>query len=1073
MTTKSLYAAALIAAVGLSACDPDQKPTVTLDRARTASPQFEGQGFIPPPRTISDITAILDQQKPDPEKTARLKQIADSEPPSNLPRADLGRWYFERSLAADGIGRVQQRISDLRRAEELLRGTPGPLGIRSLQELSVAELRAGLIKSALENRQRLITTLEARGAPSGVLLVSYCYMATVLSYAGEVQKAEGLVVKAEKQLVDLQTTNKAIFDIYRNDWLANILSAKGAIAENSGRYDEAEKAFRETLDQLSQAEALYPRMLQLGGNPPPAGTYENFRYVGHRLLAATLLRSGRPIEAEIEARRSLLGMLKLRGRYAVETADAVGILAQALAEQGRHVEVERLAAIAVEILESTGHGDSSFRLGNARRDLAQAQANLGRYDQAVQTYKAAERVLSQQPPEVYESLLGTNLSYGVSLLQAGIADAALKVFNAAAARNARLSGTNHLTTAEARGFAGAALVRQGKLADGIEELRQAVPTILSSRSSEEDGDSAGRDRRLKLVLESYMGALVDAQRAGMRLGFDVSAETFRIAEAARSRSVQRALTASSARAAAADPALAELVRRDQDTQKRIDSFQRVLTFVLSTPADQQEPDALASLRRQINELRETRGAARQEIEKRFPEYANLVDPAPTTLEQARAALQPGEALIATYVGDTKTFVWAVPKQGRVAFAAVPVSSATVAQMVTELRRSLDPNARSLGDIPPFDVGAAYILYSALLAPIEAGWRDANSLLIVPHGPLGQLPFSLLVSAPIQVPPDQDGQALFANYKTVPFLARKAAITQLPSVASLRALRSTPSPRGERRAFIGFGDPWFSPQQAADAKGEHQAAQLVTRGANTLVAMRGLPLVRRSAPATQSVASADLASLPPLPDTADEVRSIAAALNADPIKDVMVGREANERRVRSMDLANRKVVMFATHGLVPGDLNGLSQPALALSAPNVADVDGDGLLTVDEILALKLNADWVVLSACNTATGDGAGAEAVSGLGRAFFYAGTRALLVSNWPVETTSARALTTDLFRRQAQNAMLSRAEALRQAMLALIDGPGFVDPETKRPLFSYAHPIFWAPFSLVGDGGGSWPGS
>ena len=158
-------------------------------------------------------------------------------------------------------------------------------------------------------------------------------------------------------------------------------------------------------------------------------------------------------------------------------------------------------------------------------------------------------------------------------------------------------------------------------------------------------------------------------------------------------------------------------------------------------------------------------------------------------------------------------------------------------------------------------------------------------------------------------------------------------------------------------------------------------------------------------------------------------------------------------------------MFATHGLIPGDLNGLSQPALALSAPNVADVDGDGLLTMDEILELKLDADWVVLSACNTAAGDGAGAEAVSGLGRAFFYAGTRALLVSNWPVETTSARLLTTDLFARQAADPALPRAVAMQQAMLGLIDGPGV--EEGGKTVFSYAHPIFWAPFSVVGDGG------
>ncbi len=180
----------------------------------------------------------------------------------------------------------------------------------------------------------------------------------------------------------------------------------------------------------------------------------------------------------------------------------------------------------------------------------------------------------------------------------------------------------------------------------------------------------------------------------------------------------------------------------------------------------------------------------------------------------------------------------------------------------------------------------------------------------------------------------------------------------------------------------------------------------------------------------------------------------------------LGAQANEKNVKTLDLANRKVVAFATHGLVPGDLNGLEQPALALSAPDVANVDGDGLLTMDEILALKLNADWVVLSACNTASGEGAGAEAVSGLGRAFFYAGARALLVSNWPVESVSARVLTTDLFRRQSEDPNLTRAEALRQTELGMIDTGGNRDASGKLN-FSYAHPLFWAPFSLVGDGG------
>jgi CHAT domain-containing protein len=215
-----------------------------------------------------------------------------------------------------------------------------------------------------------------------------------------------------------------------------------------------------------------------------------------------------------------------------------------------------------------------------------------------------------------------------------------------------------------------------------------------------------------------------------------------------------------------------------------------------------------------------------------------------------------------------------------------------------------------------------------------------------------------------------------------------------------------------------------------------------------------------------VDSAQLAQLPRLPDTAEELKSIALALEADPSKVLKLGTTANERTVKTMDLSRYKIIVFATHGLVPGELDGLTQPALALSAPDVAGVDGDGLLTMEEILGLKLDADWVVLSACNTATGAGAGAEAASGLGRAFFYAGTRAILVTNWSVHSASARALVSDLFHRQAADPKISRGEALRQAMMGLVDGPGYQD-EQRRTLFTYAHPLFWAPYTIIGDGG------
>jgi CHAT domain-containing protein len=302
--------------------------------------------------------------------------------------------------------------------------------------------------------------------------------------------------------------------------------------------------------------------------------------------------------------------------------------------------------------------------------------------------------------------------------------------------------------------------------------------------------------------------------------------------------------------------------------------------------------------------------------------------------------------------------------------------------------------------------------------------------------------------------------LFAEYRGVPWLARSYTLTMVPSSAALRALRQVPPGSDKREPLIGFGDPIFSAEQALEAQRQDQHRVDVASASQ-----RGHSIRRRASPQTRGIDSADFAQLPRLPDTADELKSIALALKVDPSKVLHLGKDANVKVVKSTDLSRFRIIAFSTHGLGPGDLDGLTQPALALTAPGVTDTDGDGLLTMDDILRLKLDADWVVLSACNTAAGAGTGAEAASGLGRAFFYAGSRSLLVTNWPVVSASARDLVIDIFRRQADNSTLSRSEALRQAMMALTDGPGYV--EDGKTLYTYGHPLFWAPYSLISDGG------
>src|SRR5262249_28187602 len=204
--------------------------------------------------------------------------------------------------------------------------------------------------------------------------------------------------------------------------------------------------------------------------------------------------------------------------------------------------------------------------------------------------------------------------------------------------------------------------------------------------------------------------------------------------------------------------------------------------------------------------------------------------------------------------------------------------------------------------------------------------------------------------------------------------------------------------------------------------------------------------------------AALLDLPSLPETAEELKAMAKSLGADP-HDLLTGDKATETVVKGGALANARVVAFATHAAVAGQIAGLAEPAIVLPPPGQPSELDDGLLTASEVAHdVKLDADWVVLSACNTAATDGTpGAEGLSGLAKAFFYAGARSLLVSHWSVESEATVKLTTGAFQALAEAPEIGRAEALRRSMLAMLD-------DKTHPF--YAHPMFWAPFVLVGEG-------
>ena len=277
-----------------------------------------------------------------------------------------------------------------------------------------------------------------------------------------------------------------------------------------------------------------------------------------------------------------------------------------------------------------------------------------------------------------------------------------------------------------------------------------------------------------------------------------------------------------------------------------------------------------------------------------------------------------------------------------------------------------------------------------------------------------------------------------------WLIRSHAVTVLPSVSSLKVLRSKAAAAEAKNPLIGFADPVFDQDLPRLQQNSLVMASLaVARGVRGAIA--DIAVLRKA--------------LPALPETANELKQVAASVKVSDA-DVILGPDATETRVKRSKLDQYRIVYFATHALLAGEVSQFAklnaEPALVLSLPAKPTELDDGLLTASEVAQLKLSADWVVLSACNTAAGDKPGAEALSGLARAFFYAGGRSLLVSHWEVETNSAVALMTGTFAALAANPQLSHGEALRQSMLAMINHP-------QQP--NLVEPKYWAPFVVVGE--------
>lgn len=1005
---------------------------MSLEEAKQVTVSMSGKSFVPPPRRINDVLAIMDQpHKGDATMSKELKARVNASPPKKGDDLALANFYYHRGRAAILLGRFNQALEDLRLAWSYSAKTGGP-NRKIMHNLAIAEWVCG-------NFKRAIALLEE--ALDGERPSPYRELVKLYARVGDLESAER--VKRQGLVVCSRLKGKSGWEAWP-DIMAAFM--KAYVLEARGRFAEAEPYYRRVLRSMTRSMK----------REAPIG------YIVAKIdLANNLKNQGRLVEAELEARDTLKEALGVWGMDSEIVGNTIGELGAIILRQGRLPDAEKLMRAGIRTVAESGVSPDSYIMAEGRMWLGDVLAQKYDFPEATKQYDLARDGMRENQ-YLYEKFFSRNLNLMLSFLKTNRFEEAMGLISRVYEINSEVYGSKHYTTAETLALRGMASAKMNRLDRALGDFSESLPILLEQSHLHDDHT---RRRRLKIIIEAYIDLLSEIR--GSRLerdeGIDATAEAFKLVDFLAGHGVRSALRASSARTAVVNPDLADLIRREQDALKHIHVLEASLTDVVAAPADQQLPTVIENLRGRIQTLNRARDTLRREIQTRFPKYSEFTNPQPVTLSEVQGLLQPGEALVVLYPSERHTYVWAIPYRGEVRFSPAPLGEHQMDFIISSLRIALDPEPRRFGDIPEFDLDRAYDLYRKLLKPVEEGLKGATDLLVVAHGPLGQLPIALLPTQPVKLG-EVKGE-LFSKYRQVPWLIRRVSITRLPSASSLAILRKLPHGDPFRKAFAGFGDPFFNKDQLAQAR-EKGSGEGMPESRGGRLHVRSIRLTRTGNLDSETIISSHLGLLKRLPDTAEEIRGIAQALDADLDEDIFLGERASERQVKTMDLSDRRVIAFATHALVPGDLDGLYQPALALASPSVIGDNEDGLLTMGEIMRLKLNSDWVVLSACNTGAAHGAGAEAVSGLGRAFFYAGTRAILVSMWPVETTSAKKLTTGLFRYQKENATLTRARALRESILALISGPGFKDNTTGKIVASYAHPIFWGPFIIVGDG-------
>ncbi len=811
----------------------------------------------------------------------------------------------------------------------------------------------------------------------------------------------------------------------------------------------------ETLGQASEAEPIYAKALQLyrevrGDQHPDTLSCLN----NYALVLETL---GRANEAELLFAEGWRNAKQLLGERHPDTLATLNNYAFSLKALGRLSEAESLFAEALRLRQET--------LGNRHPDVLSSLNNYalvleaqGRATEAEPIFAEALRARREMLGEQHPDTLGSINNYAGVLETLGRHEEAEPLFADALQRRQDVLGDKHpktIITAQNLARTRLKLTAHGHGTDALAPARLAVAGLRSRFAETGAAGVRGEAQQKRDRADLQSTELLFADAAWYRASNhpdEASAlynEVFAALQTVGAGAASRAIALTAARRYAESAGVGELVAERTQLVEVWAAAERK-SIAAQARVEEQDVAARAAIDRAMEEIEARIRAIDAQLQAKAPQYSAIVNQPPLDVIKAQELLGSSEAVLIVVPSAFGTQIM-VLTNSHLVWQHSDVNEAMIASKVAKLRRDLNPSeAQSPDEILRFDRVTAHELYTALITPVAASLAGKDTVFIAADGALASLPFGVLITeAPKPGSSDDDLDTM----RTAPWFADAHALVQIPSIQSLAYLRTfnrrskKPAKARVGNAFAGYGDPLLvGTSMSRGARGANLPVFDAKKLTGQVLTTAGTLLMD----------PVELRKLASLPGTALELGAVQKMLGA-PSGAIQLLADMTEDRLRAANLSKVRILHLATHGLTSSESGALAEPGLVFTPPTTASSTNDGYLAASEVLELDLRAtEWVILSACNTAAPSGKpGDSGLSGLARAFFYAGAASLLVSHWPVYDSVAAELTVNALRR-TQNGE-SRAKALQAAMRDIrntIDQP------------ELAHPGAWAAFILAGEG-------